>query len=180
MRPVLLLAIAALAGCVEAAEPALQEPSSEAAPPIRAPRVDVSRQDWLVAASAGPTGLSLACGCDGHWELEAADNATGVIVEMAWQAGPLNQTMALKVQRWDDATAGFVNEVVVKAEGASPLRVTLGAEDLHGRLVIHATPAGDAGAVHEAHVVLFVATFEGIPFDPAFSALGQAPPPDRL
>lgn len=107
-----------------------------------------------------------------------AENQTGIVVEVVWEAsGPASEELDVWVRAEGagsippGSAEDWMVEPVAQATGGSPLRLELPA-DLLGtdayEVIVRA--AGPVGVAHDQPYELFLTTFTGA-FDPAYTAL---------
>lgn len=159
-----------LAGCLSGpAKPTQADDAGRegrAAPPPGNVTTVTRTASWTAGASAAGHAPDFV-GTGTPVEDVAADNLTGVVVEMQWTPStPLSERMTLEVwERGSGATLGSI-------AGTSPLRLAFPGTKAAGELVLDGH-ADDPGAQVEQDYMVYLTTFSGAPFDPAYSALAH-------
>lgn len=140
---------------------------SKADAPERSPRVKRYDGDWLAGVYAGGLGANFVG--SGHPVAGIAGNVTGVVVEVVWNATtPASSELRLEIQ----PSGG--TEVVAEATGTSPIHVPISGSELPGpgEYVTEVRAGGDPGVFVRQSYDVYVAVFDGVPFEQGYSTVG--------
>lgn len=103
----------------------------------------------------------------GHGDMAVgveAEALAGAIAEMAWTPNsPASESLELQV---------FLDgKPLASVSGPSPLRLAFPGDALGGDAWLHAASPGPAGAHVAQSITFYLTTFDGVPFDPTYTAL---------